>query len=61
MVVSDWDGYKDTVCDGIDGFRIPTVITPAGTGEALALRHALEVDSYDCYIGCASLVTVVET
>ena len=24
VVVSDWDGYKDTVRDGIDGFRIPT-------------------------------------
>jgi glycosyltransferase involved in cell wall biosynthesis len=24
VVVSDWDGYKDTVRDGVDGFRIPT-------------------------------------
>src|SRR5215472_9284247 len=23
-VVSDWDGYRDTVRDGIDGFRVPT-------------------------------------
>jgi starch synthase len=23
VVVADWDGYKDTVRDGIDGFRIP--------------------------------------
>ncbi len=23
-VVSDWDGYKDTVRDGVDGFRVPT-------------------------------------
>ncbi len=23
VVVSDWDGYKDTVRDGVDGFRIP--------------------------------------
>ena len=25
VVVSDWDGYKDTVRDGVDGFRIPTL------------------------------------
>lgn len=24
QVVSDWDGYKDTVVDGVTGFRIPT-------------------------------------
>lgn len=24
QVVSDWDGYKDTVIDGLTGFRIPT-------------------------------------
>jgi alpha-maltose-1-phosphate synthase len=60
VVVSDWNGYKDTVRDGIDGFRIPTVVAPAGTGEQMALRHALGVDSYDRYIGCASLATVVE-
>ena len=24
LVVSDWDGYRDLVRDGIDGFRVPT-------------------------------------
>lgn len=24
QVVSDWDGYKDTVEDGVTGFRVPT-------------------------------------
>ena len=24
QVVSDWDGYKDTVVDGVTGFRVPT-------------------------------------
>jgi hypothetical protein len=24
QVVSDWDGYKDTVIDGVTGFRVPT-------------------------------------
>jgi starch synthase len=59
-VVSDWNGYKDTVRDGIDGFRVPTVLPPAGVGEDLAMRHALGLDTYDFYIGRASLATVIE-
>ena len=59
VVVADWDGYKDTVRDGIDGFRIPTLMPPAGFATDLALRHALEIDSYDMYCGHAcSLVAV---
>lgn len=59
VVVSDWDGYKDTVRDGVDGFRIPTIMPTAGLGGDLALRHALEVDSYDMYCGhTCSLVAV---
>jgi starch synthase len=59
VVVSDWDGYKDTVRDGLDGFRIPTLMPGAGLGTDLALRHALEIDTYDMYCGHAcSLVAV---
>ena len=60
VVVSDWNGYKDTVRDGIDGFRVPTIFPPAGAGEDLAMRHALGLDTYDFYIGRASLATVIE-
>ncbi|HZW13186.1 MAG TPA: glycosyltransferase family 4 protein [Noviherbaspirillum sp.] len=59
VVVADLDGYKDTVRDGIDGFRIPTLMPGAGSGGDLALRHALEIDTYDMYCGHAcSLVAV---
>lgn len=59
VVVSDWNGYKDTVRDGIDGFRIPTLMPQAGLGGDLALRHALEIDTYDMYCGSTcSLVAV---
>lgn len=60
VVVSDWNGYKDTVRDGIDGFRVPTILPPAGVGSDLAMRHALGLDTYDFYIGRTSLATVVE-
>ena len=33
VVVTDWNGYKDTVRDGLDGFRIPTWMLPPD-GEA---------------------------
>ena len=59
MVVSDWDGYKDTVRDGVDGFRIPTLMPQAGLGGDMAHRHALEIDTYDMYCGhTCSLVAV---
>jgi len=60
-LVSDWNGYKDTVRDGIDGFRIPT-LTPgpqSGAGADLAQRHATGADNYDFFIGRASMATVV--
>lgn len=59
VVVSDWDGYRDTVRDGLDGFRVPTCMPQPGLGGDLALRHALEVDTYDMYCGhTCSLVEV---
>ena len=60
VIVSDWNGYKETVREGIDGFRIPTVLPPNGMASDLALRHALDLDTYDFYIGRSSLATVVE-
>jgi alpha-maltose-1-phosphate synthase len=59
VVVSDWDGYKDTVRHEKDGFRIPTLMPPAGAGQDLSLRHALEIDTYDMYCGhTCSLISV---
>ena len=53
-VVSDWNGYKDTVRDGIDGYRICSIMPREGFGNDLALRYALEIDTYDMYIGHTS-------
>jgi glycosyltransferase involved in cell wall biosynthesis len=54
VIVSDWDGYKDTVRDGVDGFRVPTLMPQAGAGVDLALRYANGTDSYDFHCGYAS-------
>ena len=60
VVVSDWDGYKDTVRHGIDGFRIPTLMPEAGLATDLAQRHALDVDTYDMYCGHTSSLIAVD-
>lgn len=50
-VVSDWDGYKDTVRDGMDGFRIRTYMPGPGDGEDLATLYERGLDNYDMYCG----------
>ena len=59
-VVSDWNGYRDTVIDGETGFRIPTVTVPPGGGIDIADRYAAGRDTYDRIIGIASLATAVD-
>ncbi|MEO5336504.1 MAG: glycosyltransferase [Magnetospirillum sp. WYHS-4] len=65
-VVSDWDGYKDTVRHGVDGFRIPTLTPPPGAGRDLSLppdvtRNDEERDRlYNRYCGYASQCTSVD-
>lgn len=36
VIVSDWNGYRDTVRDGIDGFRIATLAPAPGGGAGAA-------------------------
>lgn len=60
VVVSDWDGYRDTVQDGVEGFRVPTLMPQEGSGADLAMRHALGVDTYDLYIGRVSSLVAVD-
>jgi len=58
VIVSDWDGYRDTVRHGVDGYRIATRMPPAGSGSDFAVRHALQIDNYDMY--CAYTCAHVE-
>ncbi|WP_417450342.1 glycosyltransferase family 4 protein [Kordiimonas sp.] len=53
VVVSDWDGYKDTVPNGKAGFRIPTWTLVDDEVHRLAARHEARTDSYDRYSGYA--------
>jgi glycosyltransferase involved in cell wall biosynthesis len=60
VVVSDWDGYRDTVRDGVDGFRVPTALPQPGLASDLALRHALGIDTYDMYCGHTCALVAVD-
>ena len=59
-VVTDWNGYRDTIRDGVDGIRVPTIMPPPGWAEDLADRHAAAIDNYDHYCGFASQFVAVD-
>lgn len=59
-VVSDWDGYKDTVRHGEDGFRIPTLSARPGFGGDLSYYYNNDWLSYDNYIGATGQYTAVD-
>jgi starch synthase len=54
VLVSDWNGYKDTVRDGIDGFRIRTWAPAAPASAPAARDHECEVNNYDYYLSRTS-------
>lgn len=60
VVVSDWNGYRETVTDGVDGIAIKTYMPPAGLGENLALAHAMGFSNYDQYIGVQGQFTAID-
>jgi glycosyltransferase involved in cell wall biosynthesis len=58
-IVSDWDGYKDTVRDGVDGFRVPTWMVGSGD-DGLALRHESGSFGYDRYCGLSCQTVAID-
>jgi glycosyltransferase involved in cell wall biosynthesis len=59
-VVTDWNGYRDTIRDGVDGMRVPTIMPPPGWSDDLADRHANQIDNYDHYCGFTSQFVAVD-
>ncbi|MGE3622882.1 MAG: glycosyltransferase family 4 protein [Bdellovibrionales bacterium] len=59
-VVSDWNGYRGGVRDGIDGFLIPTLAPPPDTGMAIAEQYYNE-QNYGVALVGASQSTFVDT
>lgn len=59
-VVSDWDGYKETVRDGVDGFRVSTFMPQPGDGQDLAVLYERGLDNYDMYCGKSCELVAVD-
>jgi glycosyltransferase involved in cell wall biosynthesis len=59
-LVSDWNGYKDTVRDGIDGFRVPTWAPEPGGGERLSRDFQTGEIAYGMYLARASSAVAVD-
>lgn len=66
VVVSDWNGYRETVGDGIHGFTIPTWMPSGGEGRDIAFAPELDLlgstddIAYDRYCGMVSQSTAVD-
>ncbi len=61
VVASDWDGYRYTVRDGIEGFLVRTLGGPSGfPGRMMSLRHVFGQDAYQYYVGSVAQHTAVD-
>jgi glycosyltransferase involved in cell wall biosynthesis len=59
VIVSDWDGLKDTVTQEV-GFRIPTEMPRAGLTSYISLRHLGGTDNYLQYLSQLSSMTTLD-
>lgn len=60
VIVSDWNGYQESVRDGLDGFRIPTWTPPPGAGFNLNAQYCSDVLNYSTYVGHVAIATAVD-
>ena len=60
VVVSDWDGYRESVRDGVDGFTVPTLTPPPGAALDWSAAFGAEQMNYSMFIAHAAMVTSVD-
>jgi alpha-maltose-1-phosphate synthase len=60
VIVSDWDGYQESVRHEIDGLRIPTFMPQPGLGLDLAAGYHNNSLNYSSYIAQSSMLVAVD-
>jgi glycosyltransferase involved in cell wall biosynthesis len=59
-VITDWNGYRDSVTDGEDGFAIPTLQPPPGSGDALSALLLTGREMYGGFLAKTALSVAVD-
>lgn len=59
-VISDWDGYRDSVTDGVDGFLIRTTQPPAGNGFDLTADVLSGREVYGGFLAKTALTVAID-
>ncbi|MDE1900065.1 MAG: glycosyltransferase family 4 protein [Alphaproteobacteria bacterium] len=59
-VISDWDGYRDSVTDGQDGFLIRTIQPPPGNGFDLTAQVLNGREVYGGFLAKTALTVAVD-
>lgn len=60
VIVSDWDGYRQTVEHGKSGFMIPTALANEPAGLEIAWRYVNEFEDYNRYVGAVAQATAID-
>lgn len=59
-IISDWNGYRDTIRQNVDGYKIPTWMPAPPAGADLALHYETEGYTYDAFLAQVSQATSVD-
>jgi alpha-maltose-1-phosphate synthase len=60
VVVTDWDGFRDTVRHGEDGILVPTLMAPPGEGREASIGHATFNIPYGAWLSVTARLTAVD-
>ncbi|BBK38656.1 hypothetical protein STAQ_37340 [Allostella sp. ATCC 35155] len=60
VVASDWDGYRETVREGVDGFLVPTAMPAGAGGEAFIHAHEAGRLNQGAFLGAVAATVAVD-
>jgi len=60
VVLADWNGYRELMHDGVEGFKIPVTMPSPGAGRDLAEDYLINRSNYSAYIAHPCMATAVD-